>query len=244
MPIDHASGKSKNKGEPARFPRRSEAVYKNMKKKLLTIMAVLLSASLMACSSSKETTKKKTKKVSGKKTEAKSDDDDEDDPTEKTETKADEDVKDPDKGGNFSPDFTFEITTLDGQTITEDEFAAHKITMINFWEPWCGPCVNEMPDIQKLYENYKDKGLLVIGVFSSTDMMEEVNTTIADTGVKYPIAPYVRAFDQFQSGYVPTTIFVDENGHLLPVSNGYGDNIIVGSSSYDDWSKLIEQYLT
>lgn len=217
----------------------------HMKKKLLTIMAVLLSASLMACSSSKETTKKKTKKVSGKKTEAKSDDDDEDDPTEKTTAKDDNGAKDPDKNGNgdFSPDLTFELTTLDGQTITEEEFAAHKITMINFWEPWCGPCVNEMPDIQKLYENYKDKGLLVIGVFSSTDMMDDVNTTIDSTGVKYPIAPYVSAFDRFQTGYVPTTIFVDENGHLLPVSNGYGDNVFVGNNSYDDWARLIDSYI-
>ena len=115
--------------------------------------------------------------------------------------------------------------------------------MINFWEPWCGPCVNEMPELQRLYMDYRDQGLYIIGVFSSTDDMDEVEQIVYDCHVTYPVAIYDSAFDVFQSGYVPTTIFVDQDGHVIPVSNGYGSNVIVGSNSYDDWAAIIKDFL-
>lgn len=144
---------------------------------------------------------------------------------------------------NFSPDLTFSISTTEGNTITEQVFSEHKITMINFWEPWCGPCVSEIPDLEKLYENYKEQGFYIIGIYSTTDQMDEVNAIIADHGITYPIAEYDSAFDPFQTGYVPTTIFVDQQGHVLAMENGYGDNALVGANTYEDWTKIVEGLL-
>lgn len=143
----------------------------------------------------------------------------------------------------YSPEIVFSISDLNGNTIDEKEFSKHKVTMINFWEPWCGPCVSEMPEIEKLYENYKDKGLYIIGVFSATDQMQDVKSVVASAGTTYPIATYDSAFDIYQTGYVPTTIFVDQNGHILPASNGYSDKAIVGANSYEQWAELIENFL-
>ena len=145
--------------------------------------------------------------------------------------------------GNFDPDLTFKTTDLNGNEITENVFVGHKVTMINFWEPWCGPCVAEMPELEKLYETYKDQGFQIIGVFSASDQMDEVNQVISDAGITYPIANYVSEFDRFQTGYVPTTIFVDANGKLYPVSNGYGDNVIVGSASYEQWEQTLQELM-
>ncbi|MBR5975618.1 MAG: TlpA family protein disulfide reductase [Clostridiales bacterium] len=219
-----------------------------MKKKLSIILALLLSASMAACSSSKETTKKK--KDSAKKTKAEATEDDEDDEDETTkkkketeeepgETTDDEEFREK----NFIPDIHFTITDVNGEQIDETIFMDHDVTMINFWEPWCGPCVNEMPELQKLYENYKDKGLLVIGVFSATDQMEDVNDVLSSAGTTYPVCIYDSVFDQYQTGYVPTTIFFDRAGHIISVSNGYGDGVIVGSNSYDDWAALVDGML-
>ncbi len=144
---------------------------------------------------------------------------------------------------NFSPDLTFSISTTDGNTITEQVFAEHKITMINFWEPWCGPCVGEIPDLEKLYEHYKDQGFYIIGVYSTIGQDDEVNDIISTNGLTYPIAEYDSAFDPFQTGYVPTTIFVDQQGHVISMENGYGDNVLVGSNSYDKWSQIVENLL-
>lgn len=144
---------------------------------------------------------------------------------------------------NFSPDITFSISTTDGNALTEQVFAEHKITMINFWEPWCGPCVGEIPDLEKLYEHYKDQGFYIIGVYSTIGQDEEVKDIISTNGLTYPIAEYDSAFDPFQTGYVPTTIFVDQQGHVISMENGYGDNVLVGSNSYDQWSQIVEKLL-
>ena len=80
----------------------------------------------------------------------------------------------------FSPDFTFSTTDRDGNTYDERIFSSGMLTMVNFWEPWCGPCVNEMPDIEKLYENYKDMGLQVVGVYSETSMENDVTQILKD----------------------------------------------------------------
>ena len=62
-------------------------------------------------------------------------------------------------------------------------------------------------------------------------------------GTTYPIAIYDQAFDIYQTGYVPTTIFIDQNGHILPASNGYSEHAIVGANSYENWAELVESFL-
>ena len=137
----------------------------------------------------------------------------------------------------FDPDFTFTTTDRNGESVDETIFAEAALTMVNFWEPWCGPCVREMPDIQKLSEDYADRGFRVIGVYSTPGMEDDVDAVLEQTGVTYPILHYCEAFDAFQTGYVPTTIFVDGQGHVLT------DEPIVGSRSYADWAALVEELL-
>ena len=241
-----------------------------MKKKLIPVLAVAMSVALASCSSEKvEEGKKKVRKnieddIDKISSAFDSYVDDETDlslttdaPSDTTPqdttptTTADESVKDTQVSdstaatapADFSPDFTFTIYDMAGNAYDESIFAEHQVTMINFWEPWCGPCVAEMPELEKLYEDYKDKGLLIIGVFSSTDTLDDVNKVLNDAKITYPILIYDSVFDQFQTGYVPTTIFVDQNGHIIPESNGYGDNVVVGSASYDDWAAIVTKYL-
>lgn len=244
-----------------------------MKKKLTAIVAVLMALSLSACSPDKAKEQgEKIKKDLNDKVESLKDDvskyaDEETDLEALTGTTTSQGTSEELSGAiiseseeeflefttsesteistdeYYSPDIIFTISDLNGNKINENEFSKHKVTMINFWEPWCGPCVNEMPEIEKLYENYKDKGLYIIGVFSSTDQLEDVKSVIASAGTTYPIATYDEAFDIYQTGYVPTTIFIDQNGHILPASNGYSEHAIVGANSYEKWAELIENFL-
>ncbi len=141
----------------------------------------------------------------------------------------------------FSPDFTFSTTDRDGNTYDERIFSSGMLTMVNFWEPWCGPCVNEMPDIEKLYENYKDMGLQVVGVYSETSMEADVTQILKDSKIQYLILNYTSEFDQFQTGYVPTTIFVNRNGQVLTLPDG--EQSVIGSQSYDEWATTVEYLL-
>lgn len=135
------------------------------------------------------------------------------------------------------------FSTVDrgGETWDQSVFLSHKLTMINFWEPWCGPCVSEMPDLERLYEAYKDKGFQIIGVYSETGMENDVDDILNNGKVSYPILKYTSEFDIFQTGYVPTTVFVDQNGHIIKMENGA--ETVIGSNTYEEWEAIIKNYL-
>ena len=143
-------------------------------------------------------------------------------------------------GAAFSPEFTFTAPDRDGNEWTEQIFAGKKLTMINFWEPWCPPCVGEMPDLQKLSEDYADRGFQIIGVYSEQNMEQEVDELLEKSGVRYLLLRYVPEFQPFESGYVPTTVFVDGEGHVLTVN---GEKLIIGSNSYEGWAAIVEGLL-
>ena len=136
----------------------------------------------------------------------------------------------------FAPEFLFSTTDFEGNAATEQIFAGHKLTILNFWEPWCGPCVSEMPDLQRLSQEYADKGVQVIGVFATPDADEEVQAVLDKTGVTYPILRYTSEFDFLQTGYVPTTVVIGSSGNILTES-------FAGSMDYDGWVALIEGLL-
>lgn len=141
----------------------------------------------------------------------------------------------------YAPDFRFKTTDREGNEWDESVFASYDLVMINIWEPWCGPCVKEMPDIAKLYENYKDKNVLIIGVYSDTSMEETVDQLIKDSHVTYPVFHYSQEFDRFQTGYVPTTVFFDREGHVMKAPDG--EHYVIGSKSYEQWAAIIDSLL-
>ncbi len=143
---------------------------------------------------------------------------------------------------NDGEEVFFNTTDRDGNIFTEEVFANAKITMINMWEPWCGPCVSEMPDLQRLYEDYWEDGLLILGVYSSTNMESDVDYILDMTGAEYPILLMPEELTRWQTGYVPTTIFVDGNGRVIDFGVSDGPQI-VGAHSYEDWEELIRYYL-
>ncbi len=63
--------------------------------------------------------------------------------------------------GNPAPDFT--LADLDGNQVSLSDFRG-KTVFINFWATWCPACREEMPEIEALYQQYKDKGVVVLGV--------------------------------------------------------------------------------
>lgn len=129
----------------------------------------------------------------------------------------------------------FARKTTNGELIDESVFSKASITMINFWEPWCGPCREEIPDIDRLYNDYKDKGFNVIGVFG--DMSYDGASVVSEMGMTYSVVQDADFSNINDTGYVPCTIFVDSKGYMI-----YPEKI-VGSRDYDGWYEMIKDYL-
>ncbi len=130
--------------------------------------------------------------------------------------------------------FTFRSTDMDGNAVSFEDYSTAKVIMFNMWEPWCGPCRGELPDLQKLYKKYKSKGLMIVGVFSDKNGLADI---VKQNKLQYPMIESCAAFDRFQTGYVPTTFFVDGAGKVL------SDEPYVGAKSYEEWESVILSYL-
>ena len=131
--------------------------------------------------------------------------------------------------------FTFATTDLNGSPVASADFAGAKVIMVNMWEPWCGPCVGEMPDLQQLYTKYQGQGFVLLGV--TTSPAADVNETVSRLGITYPIVQSNAQFSRFDTGYVPTTVFLDGEGHLLSAEP------YVGGKSAAEWEQIIVGYL-
>lgn len=137
----------------------------------------------------------------------------------------------------------FTTKDLAGNTVTESVFGNAKVTMLNVWATFCGPCLNEMPDLGELSKEYADKGLQIVGLVSdvsgSEDGIAAVQKIIDSTGANYTqLFPSKELEEKLlsQMMYVPTTIFFDENGYQL-------GEMVVGSNSKADWQKLFDSAL-
>lgn len=79
------------------------------------------------------------------------------------------------------------FTTLDGETFTRGDLQG-KVILVNAWATWCGPCVLEMPGFQKVYDDYKDQGFLVLGVSRDHEGPQKVRTFLDRKNITYPVA--------------------------------------------------------
>ena len=150
-----------------------------------------------------------------------------------TKNNADEESAAPVDAGQLD----FATVDIDGNPYTVDDLKDAKVVLVNFWEPWCGPCVGEIGDLAKLYEEYKDQGFLIIGAFSTDGMDDDVKTVMADNGVTYPIIRSAGNMADFMSPYVPTTVFADGSGKIISAEPE------IGAHTYDEWKAIIEDYL-
>lgn len=131
----------------------------------------------------------------------------------------------------------FATTDINGDPFTVDDLKNAKVVLVNFWEPWCGPCVGEIGDLARLYEEYKDQGFLIVGAYSTEGQDEDVKSIMADNGVTYPVIKAAGNMGEFMTMYVPTTVFADGSGKIISAEPE------IGAHSYDEWKAIIEDYL-
>lgn len=159
-------------------------------------------------------------------------------------TDSDEDAEDGDGSAIPAPGYDMELTDQFGKIHTLADYKG-KVIFLNFWATWCGPCRNEMPDIQKLYEEYSARGedaeAVILGIAGPEIGQEGTREEIADfmdeNGYTYPVLmdETGELFSQYGISAFPTTFMIDREGNVY----GY----VTGQMTEDIMRSIIDQTL-
>ena len=121
--------------------------------------------------------------------------------------------------GQPAPDFALKSST--GENLRLSEFRGD-VVMINFWATWCGPCRQEMPLLDQLYQRYERVGFNLLGVNIDDDSRRAMQM-IEELGVDFPVL-----FDDrkevsrlYDVDAMPVTVLVDREGNVRHVTQGY-----------------------
>ena len=133
----------------------------------------------------------------------------------------------------------FSSSDLLGNPLTnEDLFAGHKVTMLNIWSTTCSVCYTEIPELQKIHEEFTEKGGQVAGLLYDGDdpeLAHDAQLFLDEYGITYP---NVSANEELKAAFptqsFPMTYFFDENGNLI------GDPVI--GANLKEYRELMEKY--
>jgi peroxiredoxin len=117
-----------------------------------------------------------------------------------------------------APDFV--LKTLDGGEFQLSKYRG-KGVVLNFWGSWCDPCKEEMPALEKTYQLFKDKGVVLVGVnIGETDV--SIHSFKDRYHLNFPIAMDAKKeiTQLYEIGPIPTTYFIDKNGTVKKVVIG------------------------
>jgi peroxiredoxin len=111
----------------------------------------------------------------------------------------------------------FTLTDLQGKTWSLRELKG-KVVLVNFWATWCPPCRKEMPDLNTLYQRFKDQGFVILAI--SDEEADKVKPFIAERNISYPILldPGRKVNELFQVQGIPKSFVYDREGKLVAQS--------------------------
>lgn len=139
---------------------------------------------------------------------------------------------------------TFTTQDINGETYTQELFQDYDLTMVNVFTTWCSPCVNEIPDLEKLHKEMEEKGVNVVGIVMDAvdssgnpdpEIIKKAKLLADRTGATYPfLLPDSTSLNGRLKGIdtFPETFFVDREGNFL------GEPYI-GSGSLEDWKETV-----
>lgn len=111
----------------------------------------------------------------------------------------------------------FTLTDLTGKTWTRSDLKG-KVVLVNFWATWCPPCRKEMPDLNALYDRFKDQGFVILAI--SDEKEETVRSFIAQHGYSYPILldPDRKVNTAYDVEGIPKSFVYDRQGQMVAQS--------------------------
>jgi thiol-disulfide isomerase/thioredoxin len=127
--------------------------------------------------------------------------------------------------GFLAPDFTLNYLTTEAeenQPVTLSELRG-QVVVINFWASWCPPCREEMPTLERIYQTYRDRGLVILGINATyQDSPASALAFIAEQDLSFPMLMDDRGTvsRRYLLRGLPSTYFVDRQGIIRSVVIG------------------------
>jgi peroxiredoxin len=118
-----------------------------------------------------------------------------------------------------APDFT--LHAMGGSNLRLKEQRG-RVVMVNFWATWCGPCRQEMPQLNRLYEKYKSSGFVLLGVNVDDDVAKAAEVA-RKLGVTFPVLLDTEktVSKLYDLSTMPSTVIIDREGKVRYVHRGY-----------------------
>jgi peroxiredoxin len=118
-----------------------------------------------------------------------------------------------------APDFT--LRTMGGANLRLAEQRG-SVVLVNFWATWCGPCREEMPHLNRLYDKYRGSGLQLLGVNVDDDSRNAIGMA-HKMGVRFPVLldSEKTVSKSYEVSAMPSTVLIDRDGRVRHVHRGY-----------------------
>ena len=122
------------------------------------------------------------------------------------------------KAGSPNPDWELGLQTLDGRAVNLKHYKA-PVTVLAFWATWCHPCLEELPYVEKLYQQYKDdRDVSIVGIsVDRPGALEQVKTQVADLKLTFPVLrdSDFKLIKQFTEQIrIPLLVFIDRDSKI------------------------------
>jgi peroxiredoxin len=145
------------------------------------------------------------------------------------------------KAGTLATDFT--TRDVDGKTFRLGDHLGKEVVLIDFWATWCQPCLAEFPHLEKMYQEQKSKGFLVVAVsMDGSESIADVPSFAHRNNVSFAIvldedSHVASIYNPRKSA--PLSALIDRKGHVVAVREGYnaGDEVAL----YADVKKYVDE---
>ncbi|MBR4434453.1 MAG: TlpA family protein disulfide reductase, partial [Bacteroidaceae bacterium] len=114
----------------------------------------------------------------------------------------------------------FEMNNMAGGTSKLSDFVKqNKVTLVDFWASWCGPCRQKMPNVKAAYEKFGAKGFGIVGVSLDRDE-ESWKKGVADLGMAWPQLSDLKYWDcagadLYGVRAIPATVLINQEGTII-----------------------------
>ena len=118
----------------------------------------------------------------------------------------------------------FSLKDLNGQKVELKHFKG-KVIVLNFWATWCGPCKEEMPSMESLWQQFRGKDFVLLSISVDYEGVKPVKEYIEKQRYTFRVLidPHCQTLDLYEVKAIPTTLIIDKKGQIVAMAIGPKD---------------------